>query len=213
MTVHLSYLITSADANLTSLDYSQCVPGSPAAVEPAAASTALAVPSSASTTVTSGSTASGPGTTLQSNYLWIRAVEAPNFHKYLQTKPVYTPGLAIMDSYTTAGQFQIVSGQLVQLIASGGLLYANVEQNTTAAVKLAVSFNTTKNTFGTFAFSGDAVQWSTPDIKRPNLSAWLVCGNQQLYINLGNYGYLTPAGCADETVGFVLRVFLFEKGG
>jgi hypothetical protein len=89
--------------------------------------------------------------------LWIRAVEAPNFHKYLQTKPEYTPGTAILNSYTTAGQFQIVSGQLVQLIAGGGLLYANVEQNTTAAVKLAISFNTTKNVYGTFVFSGDAM--------------------------------------------------------
>jgi hypothetical protein len=167
--------------------------------------TAIAAPASTtkaapSTTLSGGSSsASGPGTTLQSGYLWIRAVEAPNFHKYLQTKPEYTPGTAILDSYTTAGQFQIVSGQLVQLIAGGGLLYANVEQNTTAAVKLAVSFNTTKNAYGTFVFSGDAVTWSTPDIKRPNLSAWLVCANQQLFINLGNYDYMTPAGCADET--------------
>ena len=88
----------------------------------------------------------------------------------------------------------------MQLVGSGGLLYANVVQNTTAAVKLAVTFNTTKNAFGTFAFSGDAVQWSTPNIQRPNLSAWLVCANQQLFINLGPYAYMTPAGCVDETV-------------
>ncbi|KAE8442058.1 hypothetical protein EG329_003866 [Mollisiaceae sp. DMI_Dod_QoI] len=131
------------------------------------------------------SSATGPGTTLQSGYLWIRAVEAPNFHKYLQSKPLYSPGVAILDTYTSAGQFQIVSGQLVQLINSTYSLYANVQQNTTAAVKLSVSFNTTKNAYGTFVFSGDAVTWSTPDIKRPNLSAWL-----------------TPAGCADETIHF-----------
>ena len=161
----------------------------------------------ASATLSGGSsTASGPGTTLQSGYLWIRAVEAPNFHKYLQTKPEYSPGTAILDSYTTAGQFQIVSGQLVQLIGGGGLLYANVVLNTTAAVKLAVTFNTTKNAFGTFAFSGDAVQWSTPNIQRPNLSAWLVCANQQLFINLGPYAYMTPAGCVDETVSTWLIV-------
>jgi len=169
-----------------------------AAAVPAPSST---IKAASSTTASGGSSSvSGPGTTLQSGYLWIRAVEAPNFHKYLQTKPEYSPGTAILDSYTTAGQFQIVSGQLVQLIGGGGLLYANVEQNTTAAVKLAVSFNETKNTYGTFVFSGDAVTWSTPDIKRPNLSAWLVCANQQLFINLGNYDYMTPAGCADETV-------------
>jgi hypothetical protein len=169
-----------------------------AAAVPAPSST---IKAASSMTASGGSSSvSGPGTTLQSGYLWIRAVEAPNFHKYLQTKPEYSPGTAILDSYTTAGQFQIVSGQLVQLIGGGGLLYANVEQNTTAAVKLAVSFNETKNIYGTFVFSGDAVTWSTPDIKRPNLSAWLVCANQQLFINLGNYDYMTPAGCADETV-------------
>ena len=120
---------------------------------------------------------------------------------YLQTNPEYVAGTAILDSYTTAGQFQIVSGQLVELTASG-LLYANVQvQPNSSVTKLAMTFETTQNTYGTFAFSGDAVQWSVASISRPNLSAWLVCANQQLFINLGAYDYLTPAGCADETVG------------
>lgn len=84
------------------------------------------------------------------------------------------------------------------------MLYANVQKNTTAAVKLSVSFETAKNAYGTFVFSGDAVTWSTEDIKRPNLSAWLVCEDQGLWINLGNYAYLTPAGCVDETVSGIL---------
>jgi hypothetical protein len=45
----------------------------------------------------------------------------------------------------------------VHLIGGGAFLYANVEQNTTAAVKLAIIFNTNKNTHGTFVFGGDAV--------------------------------------------------------
>jgi hypothetical protein len=89
---------------------------------------------------------------------------------------------------------------LVELI-DGGLLYANVEpQADSTVVKLGLTFNATQNTYGTFAFSGDAVQWSIPSISRPNLSAWLVCENQQLFINLGAYDYMTPPGCADETV-------------
>jgi hypothetical protein len=158
--------------------------------------------SGGSTPTVSGGTGSTayPGTTLQSGYYWIRAVESPNFHKYLQTAPEYKPGTAILDSYTTAGQFQIISGQLVELI-QGGNLYANVQvQADSSVTKLAVTFNTTQNTYGTFAFSGDAVQWSIASISRPNLSAWLVCTNQQLFINLGAYDYETPAGCADETV-------------
>lgn len=119
---------------------------------------------------------------------------------YLQTKPEYTTGIAIMDSYTTAGQFNIVNGQLVEL-TTGGLLYANVEvQPNSTVMQLAVTFETTQNTYGTFAWQGDAVTWSVPDITRPNTAAWYVCQGQQLFINLGNYDYMTPSGCADETV-------------
>jgi hypothetical protein len=166
--------------------YSQCLPGQ-------------AVPTTPTTGGGTPASTTYPGTTLQSGYYWIRAVEDPNFHKYLQTNPQYTTGTAILDSYTTAGQFQIVSGQLVELI-QGGMLYANVVPLSGSETKLAVTFNTTQNTYGTFSFSGDAVQWSIPSISRPNLSAWLVCANQQLFINLGSYAYMTPAGCADETV-------------
>lgn len=86
-------------------------------------------------------------------------------------------------------------------LVTGGLLYLNVQPQLESTVnKLNVSFSTQKNTYGTFAFSGDAVQWSIPSITRQNLSAWLVCANQTLWINLGAYGYMTPAGCVDETV-------------
>lgn len=122
---------------------------------------------------------------------------------YLQTSPEYVAGTAVLESYTTAGQFNVVSGQLVELTANG-LLYGNVEvQANSSVTKLALTFETTQNTYGTFAWSGDALQWSVASISRPNLSALLVCAGQQLFINLGAYDYLTPAGCADETVSCV----------
>ena len=134
----------------------------------------------------------------------LHAVESPNFHKYLQTNPTDTTGLAILDSPTTAGQFNIVSGQLVEVIDNKGtLLYANVlPQSDSSKTYLPVSFSTSKNTNGTFAFSGDAVTWTSPGVSRQNNAAWLVCANQQLFINLGAYGYMTPAGCADETIHY-----------
>ncbi|KAI9712122.1 MAG: hypothetical protein M1820_001831 [Bogoriella megaspora] len=200
--------------------YSQCQPGatSATAVAPTTFTTATSkagpttttaatktTVSSASTTI-SGPTASGtgPGTTLRSGYYWIRAVESPNFHKYLQTNPEYTTGTAIMDDYTTAGQFNIVDGQLVELIdpSTNKLLYANVSPPKSTETTLPVSFSTQKNTYGTFAFQGDAVTWSVSSISRPNTAAWYVCGNQQLFINLGAYDYGTPAGCADETIHY-----------
>lgn len=71
--------------------------------------------------------------------------------------------------------------------------------------KLALTFSTSKNTYGTFAWSGDALTWTVSGITRPNNAAWLVCANQQLFINLGSYGYMTPAGCADQTVSLLER--------
>ncbi|CAK7236248.1 hypothetical protein SBRCBS47491_009573 [Sporothrix bragantina] len=155
---------------------------------------------------TTDATDAATPTTLASGQLWIRAVEAPNFHKYLQTKPANTAGVAILDSYTTAGQFNIVDGQLVNSIGnSAGPLYMQVQEPADPSSPprtLATSFNTTKNTFGTFAFQGDTVTWTAPNLKRQNLAAWLVCANQQLFINTGAYAYQTPSGCADETIHF-----------
>ncbi|OQO01175.1 hypothetical protein B0A48_13418 [Cryoendolithus antarcticus] len=136
-----------------------------------------------------------------------RAVEDPNFHKYLQTSPQYTTGLATLNSYTTAGQFNVVNGQLVELISatatSPTLLYANVGQPATPSSSLLpVSFSTTQNGWGSFAFSGDALTWSAANVTRGNLAAWYVCTGQQLFINTGAYLYGTPSGCYDETIHF-----------
>lgn len=108
-----------------------------------------------------------------------------------------------------AGQFQVINGQLVQLLANGGQLYGSVESRADSTVmKLRVSFVKTapSASAGTFQWSGDALQWTISSISRPNLSAWLACpdsaGNVALYVNLGSYGYQTPAGCYDHTIHF-----------
>ncbi|KAL0562551.1 hypothetical protein V5O48_019536, partial [Marasmius crinis-equi] len=100
--------------------------------------------------------------------------------------------------------FQITNGQLIQTV-NGGSLYATVEALTDPTVKkLKVSWSSSPATSGTFVFSGDTVEWSSPTITRPQNNAWLVCpdsaGNKDLYVNLGPYSYQTPAGCADETI-------------
>ncbi|TEY61612.1 hypothetical protein BOTCAL_0166g00170 [Botryotinia calthae] len=187
-------------------NYSQCLPGtasSPTAIGTTPATVTAGTPTTTFSTTTTTGVASYPGATLQSGYYWIRAVESPNFHSYLQASPTAKPGTALLADRSTAGQYQIVSGQLVQLVAPNSFLYANVQQPAnSSAVRLSMTFNTTQNTFGTFAFSGDAVTWSVASISRPNLSAWLVCGAQELWINLGNYAYLTPTGCVDETIHY-----------
>jgi hypothetical protein len=139
---------------------------------------------------------------LQSGQLWIRAVAAPNYHKYMQTKPANTPGPAILDSYTTAGQFNVEGGQLVNKIANPPLyLWVEVPADKASPPRtLSTWFNTTKNPFGSFAFQGDTLAWSDPSVKRQNTAAWLICKGQAMFINTGAYSYQTPAGCADQTV-------------
>lgn len=148
---------------------------------------------------------SGPGDTLQAGWYWVRAVAAPNFHKYVQTKPPNAPGTAILETYRTAGQYNVDGdGQFVANTGSGAEpLYLHVERPAdpaNAPRKLATWFNTTRNDFGAFAFQGDALTWSDPSVNRQNLAAWLVCEGQAMFINTGAYGYQTPAGCADQTV-------------
>jgi hypothetical protein len=141
-------------------------------------------------------------TTLQDGALWIRAVVPPNYHKYLQTVPANVPGIALLESHTTAGQFNVEDGQLVNKV-SDPPLYMWVEEPADKANPprtLATSFKATKNPFGTFGWQGDTLVWSVPSINRQNTAAWLVCADQELFINTGAYGYMTPAGCSDQTV-------------
>ncbi|KAI0822414.1 hypothetical protein BC628DRAFT_1316867 [Trametes gibbosa] len=187
--------------------YSQCLPG--------AASSTPTAPSSPSSGGGGGggsptSTASAPGSlpTLATGNSFIRAVEDPNFHQYLRSEVEGTTGDAVLGDYTTAAQFQIVSGQLIQLVPGGTKLYAVVEGRSDPSVmKLKMSWSATPASgvdAGTFQWSGDTVEWSIASIQRPQLNAWLVCpdadGNRDVYINLGPYDYNTPAGCADETI-------------
>ncbi|KAI5799115.1 hypothetical protein DFH27DRAFT_591316 [Peziza echinospora] len=196
--------------------YFQCQPGAAApsttktSAVPSSSSTKAPVVSSTSTTAP-GSTptvapGSGPGTTLLKDWLWIRAVAAPNFHKYLQGEVPRTVGPAVLNSYLTAGQFNIVDGKLVQLISTSAspatLLYASVTPRVGTEMKLQVQWTTTPSSYGTFSFSGDTLQWTVAGIDRPNAAAWLVCESQHLYVNLGAYLYNTPAGCFDQTIHY-----------
>ncbi|KDQ20788.1 carbohydrate-binding module family 1 protein [Botryobasidium botryosum FD-172 SS1] len=186
--------------------YSQCLPGGPTTTPTTPTTTTTRT--STTTTPGGGGGGSGPGPTLLPNYLWIRAVAAPNFHKYLQSYKPLTASDAILGSTSTAGQFNIVSGKLVQLVSGGSLLYGVVEtrrDSTVNKLKLSWSANSADTT-GTFAWSGDALQWTISGITRPNNSAWLACVDsvegQVVYANLGSYGYQTPAGCADQTIHY-----------
>ncbi|KAJ3892102.1 carbohydrate-binding module family 1 protein [Lentinula edodes] len=172
--------------------YSQCLPG-------AATSTVTVSTSSASTSggsTTTSATAPVATSTLLPGNSFIRSVEDPYFHYYLQS---ITPGNA------TAAIMGVTGGQLIQ--ESTPPLYAIVEDRANSTVmKLGVSWSETPATSGTFDFSGDTIEWSIPTIDRPQVNAWLVCPddeeNNLLFVNLGYYDYETPTGCADETIHF-----------
>ncbi|KAJ4393568.1 hypothetical protein N0V93_002781 [Gnomoniopsis smithogilvyi] len=154
-------------------------------------------------------TSTGTPTTLVSGWYWIRAVESPYYHSYLQTLPTATPGDALMDNPSTAGQFNIIDGQLVYYTGSSEPLYMWVEDPADKTQRtLATWFNTTASTYGNFSFSGDTVTWTDPDVARPNTAAFYVCpGNSTsgaeenaLFVNTGAYLYETPSGCYDIDV-------------
>ncbi|KAK3386258.1 hypothetical protein B0T20DRAFT_366146 [Sordaria brevicollis] len=144
-------------------------------------------------------------TVLEPGWYWIRAVAAPNFHKYLQggsSSATSSNQTALLESHTTAGQFSIIDGQLV-FNTKPSQLYLNVENPADKTQrKLKTWFSTTKNAYGTFKFQGDTLTWTVADIKRPNEAAWLVCTGQEVFINTGAYLYQTPAGCADQTIHY-----------
>ncbi|KAF2017092.1 hypothetical protein BU24DRAFT_366636 [Aaosphaeria arxii CBS 175.79] len=192
--------------------YHQCQPGAsspepipeePAPEPPAATEVLPGTP--IATGVPAGS---GPGKQLQTGYYWIRGVAAPNFHKYMQSKPLYATGPAVLGDYTTAGQFQVVGDQLVQLVSGPGekpekLLYGVVgEERVINNNSLGVTWSEAKNAYGKFAWNGDGLVWSVAGVQRPNAAAWYVCEGQKMYINLGNYLYQTPKGCADQTIHY-----------
>ncbi|KIO19715.1 carbohydrate-binding module family 1 protein, partial [Tulasnella calospora MUT 4182] len=185
--------------------YSQCLQGTTTATTTTTSQTSTTT--SKTSTTTTNVSPSQPIQTLVGDWLWIRAVAAPNFHKYLRSIASYAPGDAILGDYTTAAQFKIVSGQLQHYLPGGSVLYMQVETRPDSTVmKLKTSFAATPNTYGTFAWSGDALTWTVSGITRPNNAAWLACtdaaAGPDLYINLGNYMYQTPAGCADQTIHY-----------
>jgi len=157
-------------------------------------------------TPTTTTSAPGATATLRPGNLWIRAVEDPNFHHYLQSTIPQTAGTAVFGDYTTAGQFQLTNGQVEMQLDSGGILYLTVQTATSPnATYLGTTFTTTPNTWGTWSFSGDGLNWVASNVTRSNTGAFLACGTgtaPSVNVNLGAYDYMTPAGCADETLNY-----------
>ncbi|KAF7968990.1 hypothetical protein HWV62_28720 [Athelia sp. TMB] len=185
---------------------------------------------SATPTSSSGPTSTVPwaaGTaTLLPNQLWIRADEDPEFHFYLQSKtlsmsifyPIYvprrpdpptvdSPGDAVISNPATASQNNIVSGQLIQYLPSGGELYLGVYPNATGTTRLKLFWATAPQKNVTWAFQGDGVEGNVPGYTTAATGNFLACTDTSttapnIYLDLGAFDYLTPAGCASETLNY-----------
>ncbi|KAF8589502.1 carbohydrate-binding module family 1 protein [Ramaria rubella] len=181
--------------------YSQCLPGTALPTTPSTPSSGTGGSPSQTSTAASGTA------TLQPNHLWIRAVEDPNFHKYLQSQSVGSTGDAVIGSPSTAAQLNIVSGQLIQYLASGSSLYAQVATAAANTTRLKVFWSTNPATNVTWSFDGDAVNGVVAGATQSNTGAFLACNDvsadaPNVYLNLGAYDYMTPANCADETLNY-----------
>jgi hypothetical protein len=113
-------------------------------------------------------------------YSFIRAVEDPNFHKYLQSETLGKAGDAVLGNPGNAAQFQIVNGQLVQYVDATTNLYMTVEARANTTVnKLKTSWSTTPASganAGTFLWSGDTLEWQISTITRPALNVSPISG-------------------------------------
>lgn len=203
--VKLTSCVSGYKCSIINDFYHQCVPGTP--TEEPLPEEPIITPSPTLPGSNTGGTGTAPPKTLMSGYYWIRAVVAPNYRSYLQAAPTSTPYPGPGDAYilnaNRAGQFQVTSGQLVYNTGSS-IMYMNVENPTDKKQRmLRTWFAAEKNSYGTFAWSGDTLTWSVADIKRENVGAWLVCGSEKkLVINTGAYGYMTPSGCTDHTIHY-----------
>ncbi|KAI0021194.1 hypothetical protein F4780DRAFT_305205 [Xylariomycetidae sp. FL0641] len=187
------------------------VSSSTSATIPKTSPTTTAAPTTLTTSVTPTTSAGGGDsssypTTLESGWYWIRAVESPNYHSYLQAAPSPGPAYLRSPAAHAAGQFNVVDGQLAYRNPGGEALYLGVDESAAGAADnrtLAARFATGKNGYGAFAFEGDALTWRAAGLERPNTAAWYVCGDEgQLYVNTGAYAYDTPEGCVDETIHY-----------
>ena len=108
-------------------------------------------------------------------------------------------GIALLGATIIPAQFAVDAGQLEHHLPRGGFLYGIVEARADATVaKLKLSFSTSPATTGAFPWSGDVLTRTISMITRPNAAAWLTCDDAEgrvLYVNLGEFSYLTIVGC------------------
>ncbi|KAK6974948.1 hypothetical protein R3P38DRAFT_3335304 [Favolaschia claudopus] len=184
--------------------YSQCLPGSATTTGPTTTISTTKTSTGGSTASSTSTASSGSATLVPGMVSFVRAVEDPNFHKYLQSQ--------VLGSASPACPWGLYPGRTI----SSGQWSARPERRWLATlrrrrtpanstvVKLGMHWATTPDTLGDVCvLAGDSLEWSSPSVKRQQNNAWLVCPTGSVlnvFINLGAYDYMTPPGCADQTL-------------
>ncbi|KIJ57146.1 hypothetical protein M422DRAFT_773824 [Sphaerobolus stellatus SS14] len=140
--------------------------------------------------------------------VYFRSYVAGNL-KYLQAMaPGNTAGDAALGPVSSAGQFNIVSGQLVQVTPDGSTIYGQVgplDPQTPGQLKLLWSSSPSTN--ATFSFDSYGTGGLVTTVKGVNqnqqIGFLLNCGDSNVvsdvYLNLNPYS-AAPAGCATTTM-------------
>ncbi|KAH8113772.1 carbohydrate-binding module family 1 protein [Phellopilus nigrolimitatus] len=189
--------------------YSQCLQGtasSSSATAPATSTTSASSGGGGTSSIPSGTATAGPtGATLLTGNLWVRADEEPDFHTYLQSAGVWHCWPGCVWSYTTAAQFQLNNGQVGATAGRRKCSLSQCEHHN--CIKCYLPPDILRNDgggHGDLGIPGDGLTWTAASIPRQDIGAFLACGTgvPSVNVNLGAYDYMTPAGCADETLNY-----------
>ena len=133
--------------------------------------------------------------------------EDPNFHQYLRSEVPNTVSDAVLGDPVDAAQFVVQDDQLIQYanLSTATPLYAHVEERANSTVmKLLVSWSDEPAAEGSFAWSGDTLEWSIPTISRPQLNVspgfYSRCMDINCFCRLGSCVRTAPGtSCSTST--------------
>jgi len=153
----------------------------------------LGAVASASAAATPTNTASNPFQTLNFGFHWIRNVQSDT---YLQGNPPRTVGTALLGSGDTAGQFNIVSGGLIQLTSRSPSYTYSVIDSKTGAMTF-VNGDVAPASAGKYSWTAldRELNWTGPD--GTVYTSFMLCANQ-IYAPLE--GLKFDADCEEMTL-------------
>jgi len=164
----------------------------------------LAAVAGASAAATPTNTANLPGETLNFGFHWIRNVQTDT---YLQGSPPRSDSAAVLGAGDTAGQFNIVSGGLIQLTSrSPSYTYSNIDS--TSGAMTFVDGDVAPAAAGKYSWTSldRSLQWTAPD--GTLYTTFMIC-DSQIYAPLS--GLTFDASCEEMTLNSLDTIDTLRK--